>query len=99
MNLRSQCAQQMRLAGPGLSEHEERTSMAALDMLGRARPRHLVVEHLANLGVDRFDVERIARVDLRAVCDRREDFGPIRAAEGDCTRIDAKHGLVLEQRA
>src|SRR5213078_4723801 len=97
--LRAQRTQEVRLAAPGIAEDEQRVAVTALRELRCGRTLELVVKHLARLGMDRFDVERIALVDLRAMRDRGEDLRAILAAERGDARIGAGHRDRLEQLA
>ena len=99
VDLLAQRAQQVGLAAARIAEHQQRAAVAVLVLLGRGRAHDLAVEHLARVGVDRLDVERIALVDLRAVRDRREHLGPVGAAERDVARVGAGRRRRLEHVA
>ena len=99
VNLGAERAQEMCLPRAGLAEDEQRAAVAALDLLGRAGANDLAMEHLADLAVDRFDVERIAGVDLRTMGNRCEHLRAIGATEGERARIEAQDRLPLEHRA
>src|ERR1043165_8984270 len=89
----------MRLACTGFSQDQQRASVAALRLFRRGRAFDLLMEQPTSVGVDRFDIEWIALVKLRAMCDRREHLRPVTSAECERARIDSyrRGSRLLEQ--